>query len=253
MNYDGYAVLSEVYDILNDQINYDDWAEHIHSLISKYKTVDTSLVLDLGCGTGKMTLALSKLGYDMTGIDISPEMLSKAHETFKKEGIGNVLLLCQDMTDFELYGTVDAAVCCLDGINHLTNPGDVGKCFSLVHNYLVPGGLFIFDVNTPFKFETIYGNNDYIMEDDGILFAWQNDYDKSKKTCSFYMSVFTEDESGKWLRKDGVQREKCFSLAGIKRFLSQNGFELLSVTDGYSFNAPPHDCDRWCITARCVK
>ena len=253
MVYDGYAALSGVYDLLNDQIDYGKWASHIKAVIDKYEKTKTSLVLDLGCGTGKMTFALRDLGYDMTGIDISPEMLAEASEICRIENIGDVLLLCQDMTDFELYGTVDAAVCCLDGINHLTRPGDVTKCFELVHNYLIPDGIFIFDVNTPHKFETVYGRNDYVLEDDGVLFAWQNDYDRDKRLCSFYMSVFTENADGSWHREDGVQRERCFTLTGIKRLLSKSNFELISVTDGYSFERAGENCDRWCFTARCIK
>ncbi len=253
MIYEGYAALSDVYDLLNNEVDYEGWAKHIKEIFTRYEKVNTSLVLDLGCGTGKMTLALNKLGYDMTGVDISPEMLSVARESFSEQDAENILLLCQDMTDFELYGTVEAAVCCLDGINHLTRRGDVSRCFGLVHNYLVPNGLFVFDINTPHKFDTVYGSRDYIMEDDGVLFAWQNDYDRKRKICSFYMSVFSEEKSGIWSRKDGIQRERCFSLAGIKRLLRMNGFEMLSVTDGYSFNPPSPDCDRWCITARCLK
>ena len=144
-------------------------------------------------------------------------------------------------------------MCCLDGINHLTRPGDVTKCFELVHNYLIPDGIFIFDVNTPHKFETVYGRNDYVLEDDGVLFAWQNDYDRDKRLCSFYMSVFTENADGSWHREDGVQRERCFTLTGIKRLLSKSNFELISVTDGYSFERAGENCDRGCFTARCIK
>lgn len=253
MIYKGYAALSGVYDMLNDEIDYDKWAHHINYLIKKHENKKTSLMLDLGCGTGKMTFALRKFGYDMTGIDISPEMLSEAYSICAREGIDDVLFLCQDMTEFELYGTVDAVVCCLDGINHLTGSGDITKCFSLVHNYLVPNGIFIFDVNTPYKFDNVYGKNDYILENDGVLFAWQNDYDRKKRICSFYMSVFTERKDGTWKREDAIQCERCYSLAGIKRVLFKTGFELISVTKGYSDDKISDDCDRWCICARCIK
>lgn len=249
----GYAALSGVYDLLNDQVDYGEWADHISETIKKYEKVKTSLVLDLGCGTGKMTFELRDRGFDMTGIDLSPEMLSVASDIMRERNISDVLLLCQDMSDFELYGTVDAAVCCLDGINHLTSDADAEKCFSLVHNYLVPDGLFIFDVNTPHKFESVYGQNDYILEDEGVLFAWQNDYDRESRLCTFYMSVFREGDGGLWSREDAEQVERCFEMNVLKELLEKTGFELLLVCDGYSFSEATKESDRWYIVARCIK
>lgn len=248
-----YGDLSSVYDVLNDQVDYVRWADYIEELLDRFSASPVRLMLDLGCGTGKMTFELHKRGYDMTGIDLSPEMLACAAETASEKGITDILWLCQDMTEFELYGTVDAAVCCLDGINHLTGSGDIERCFSLVHNYLVPDGIFIFDVNTPLKFETVYGSRDYVLEDEGVLVAWQNDYDPKKRVCDFYISVFTEEENGGYSRRDSVQRERCFSAAYLKRALKKCGFELLTFSGDYSLEPASESAHRWYIAARCKK
>lgn len=253
MTENGYDALSGVYDILNNEIDYGEWANFIADTIKKYEKTETKLVLDLGCGTGKMTFALRNLGYDMTGIDISPEMLDRAHSICEKEGIEDILWLCQDMTEFELYGTVDAAVCCLDGINHLTETDDVAKCFDLVHNYLIPDGIFIFDLNTPHKFENVYGQNDYILEDEGILLTWQNDYNGEEKINDFYFSLFTEDSDGRYSRTDSDECERCYTEEEIKTLLENSGFELLYISGGYNYVLPEDSCDRWYIAARCIK
>ncbi len=248
-----YSILSKVYDILNDQVDYSEWADYIEKTIEKHSSVPVKLMLDLGCGTGKMTFELHSRGYDMTGVDLSPEMLAEAADIAAEKGTTDILWLCQDMTEFELYGTVDAVVCCLDGINHLSGRGQLEKCFSLVHNYLVPDGLFIFDVNTPKKFEEVYGNRDYILEDDGVLLAWQNDYNEKRRICDFYISVFTEDEDGRYIREDSVQRERCYSAAYLKRVLKKCGFEIVSFSSGYDFEPADEDAHRWYIAARCKK
>ena len=135
-----YDLLAPFYDRFNGDIDYAKWADFIESVIKKEYTEGTpSLVLDLGCGTGSMTLELAKRGYDMTGIDYSPEMLDIARGRGEECGLSDKMLwLCQDMRGFELYGTVDVTVSCLDALNHLVARGDLDKCLSLVHNYLIP-------------------------------------------------------------------------------------------------------------------
>lgn len=253
MNDNIYSSIAGVYDLLNDGIDYGAWADFISETVKKYSGFPVKLMLDLGCGTGKMTFALRERGYDMTGVDISPEMLAEAEEICREKNIGDILWLCQDMTEFELYGTVDAAVCCLDGINHLTGAGQAEKCLSLVHNYLVPNGIFIFDLNTPKKFREVYGQRDYILEDDGVLLAWQNDYNEKTKICDFYITKFSELPDGTYAREDSRQRERCYTERSIKNLLSKTGFELLFISSDFSDRAALPDADRWYVAARCVK
>ena len=152
----GYCGAARIYDAVNADIDYSAWADFITKGLSRFGEgrAEPELVLDLACGTGRLTHELAARGFDMTGVDLSPEMLEIARERCAGQ---NVLLLCQDMRSFELYGTVGAVVCCLDSVNHLTEDGDLDECFSHVHNYLVPGGVFIFDINTRLRIEDSYG------------------------------------------------------------------------------------------------
>ena len=247
-----YSSLSSVYDELNSA-DYDKLASFIDSQIRENEHVKSSLVLDLACGTGKLTFKLREYGYDMTGVDLSDEMLSVAKNYAYENKIDDVLFLCQDMKEFELYGTVDACVCTLDSINYLTKLDDVKRCFSLVHNYLIPEGVFIFDINTPYRFENVYGDNSYILENDFSLCAWQNEYNKKSKICKFYLSIFQESQDGKYERYDEIQREKCYSMKQIKKLLLDCGFEILNVYGNMDKKSATDTDEKWYFVARCKK
>jgi len=248
-----YSSLASVYDLLNADFDYEAYAKFLASEIKANEKVNSSLVLDLACGTGKITFALRELGYDMTGVDLSEEMLSYARQYCYENEINDILWLCQNMTELELYGTVDACVCCLDSINYLTRLSDVQKCFSLVHNYLIPNGIFIFDINTKYRFENIYANNDFILENEGSLCAWHNEYNEKTKICKFYLSVFTPNENGLYERSDELQREKCYSLKQITSALQKCGFELLGTYGDINKGELTEKSEKCYIVARCIK
>lgn len=249
-----YGALAPFYDALNGDLDYGKWAGFVEENFHRYFPSKVEAVLDLACGTGRMTEALCRRGYDMIGVDISPDMLSVARQSAEAAGMADrILYLCQDMCNFELYGTVEAVVCCLDSVNHITDRRDLSRCFHWVHNYLVPGGLFIFDVNTPYKFETIYGDNAYVLEDEGLLCAWQNRYRKSSRLCDFYISLFTENTDGTYTREDTHQRERMYTLPALKRLLAENRLEILSVSSDLAFGTPTATSERYYITARAVK
>lgn len=248
-----YSSLASVYDVLNRDFDYSGYAKFLDSEIKEWESQKTSLVLDLACGTGKITFALGDLGYDMTGVDLSSDMLSVAKDYSCEKGINNILWLCQDMREFELYGTVDACVCCLDSINYLTKLKDVEACFKTVHNYLIPNGVFIFDINTPYRFETVYGDNAYILESEGSLCAWQNEYNKKTKICKFYLSIFEECENGSYERSDEMQIERSYTRAQISALLKKCGFELLQVYGNLEKKEAEVSDEKWYFVARCKK
>ena len=251
---EGYDAIARVYDKLNKEIDYKLWADFFEKSFEKYLPERPELVLDLACGTGRMTRELSSRGYDMIGVDGSADMLSEAYSQNEE---GKILYLLQDMRSFELYGTVGAVVCCLDSLNYLLDEGDLRRTFAGVHNYLDPDGLFIFDMNTPYKFENVYGDNAYILEDEedgfGIYCGWQNQYDRESGICDFYLSLFEETEEGGYIRSDEHQRERCYSLEKVNELLALCGFELLGVFSDYGFSEVLEDTERWYIIARAIK
>ena len=151
---DAYTSFARVYDTFMDNIPYEEWAVYLTGLLNEYG-VNDGLVLDLGCGTGNMTELLAKEGYDMIGVDNAEEMLEIAMEKREKSG-HDILYLLQDMREFELYGTVRAVVSVCDSVNYIDEEEDLTEVFRLVNNYLDPGGVFIFDFNTLYKYSAPY-------------------------------------------------------------------------------------------------
>ena len=247
-----YDLLAPFYDSINAEIDYKAWADFIEKIFQKEMKTRPELVLDLACGTGKMTLELAARNYDMTGVDLSPEMLDIARGLAEERG-HDVLWLCQDMREFELYGTVDAAVCCLDSINHLTEYDDLVECLSLVHNYLIPDGIFVFDINGKYKFENIYADNTYTMEEDGALCIWENSYDPESNLCDFYITLFNEDKSGKYDRFDDIQTERMYTISEIKSALKETGMEFIGAYSDFEFTSATDDSERIYIVAKCRK
>ncbi|MFA5561774.1 MAG: class I SAM-dependent methyltransferase [Eubacteriales bacterium] len=254
MTHDFYQALSPYYDAFNRELDYAAWADWLTRAFARYGKGQIREVLDLGCGTGKMTLELARRGFDMVGVDRSEGMLSRAFAAAEKTAHGrSILWLCQDMTAFELYGTVDAVVCCLDCINHLPNETALTRCFSLVHNYLVPDGLFIFDVNSPRKFETVYANQTYALEEAGVFCVWQNDYRPADAKCDFYLTLFEERAGGLYRRTELRQSETVYTLEQLTRCLQAAGMQLLAVTDGHHFEPPREQPERLFLIAKAIK
>jgi len=163
-----YNDFSEVYDRLIDA-DYSKFVSYYNKIFDRFLGKKPELLLDLGCGTGSLTSLLKKDGYDMIGVDASYDMLMRAREKDP-----DILYLNQDMTDFELYGTVGAAVSSLDCINYLLEDGELLRVFELVNNYLDPNGIFVFDISSYYKLSEILGNNTLVYEENDVFYAWEN-------------------------------------------------------------------------------
>lgn len=250
-----YDLLAPFYDNVNQSLDYKSWADFIEKIIEKeYKQGKPELILDLGAGTGRMTLELCSRGYDMTGIDSSVEMLNVAREEAEKRGFSDkILWLCQDMSEFELYGTVDVTVSCLDCINHITDTKKLKRCFGLVHNYLIPDGLFIFDINGKGKFLGVYADNSFVMEEDKSFCTWQNYYNEKSRICDFYITLFNEESDGRYVRYDEMGRERMYTLRSIKKMLRDAGFEYIGAYSDFEFSDASDTNERIYIAARCKK
>ncbi len=252
---DIYRILAPYYDEWNEEIDYRAWADGIESILHREFCGKIDSICDLGCGTGSMTIELARRGYDMIGIDLSSEMLTVARERAGAAGVGErILWLAQDMTAFELYGTVEAIVSCLDTVNHLTTPRALESCFSLVRNYLVPDGLFLFDLNSRMKFEEIYADECYVFESDGVYCTWQNGYNPKTHLCSFDITLFAQDgASGLYRRYGERQTERMYPLRTVRRLLEGCGFEWIGAYGSPSGAEITDEDERWYVVARAKK
>lgn len=238
-----YQDFAYVYDKLMADVPYDDWAAFYQRAFRRFGA-QPSLVLDLGCGTGTLTARLADLGYDMIGVDASGEMLSVA-----KQKLPAALFLQQDMASFELYGTVDAIVSALDSMNYLTDEGDLQTCFSLCRNYLNPGGLFIFDMNSPYKLSSLLGNHTFVEEGEDYFYTWENEFDKESKICDFYLNIFMR--RGKtYERIEEFQQERAYETHEVEALLAKAGLRLLTVTGGTRFSPPGKKSERLFFVAQ---
>lgn len=192
---EAYSSFAKVYDMFMDNVPYEEWGKYLINLLEEYGIKD-GLVLDLGCGTGSITEILADKGYDMIGIDYSEEMLNVALDKKEKSG-NNILYLNQDMREFELYGTVRAIVSICDSMNYMTTEEDLRDVFKLVNNYLDIGGIFIFDLNTIHKYETI-GEQVIAENRDEGSFIWENTFYEDENINEYDLTLFIKDENGKY-------------------------------------------------------
>ena len=185
---EAYTSFAEVYDLFQDNVPYEEWCEYLAGLLGTYG-VEHGLVLDLGCGTGSLTELLARRGYDMIGVDNSGEMLQIAMGKREESGL-DILYLLQDMREFELYGTVAAVVSICDSMNYILDWEDLVQVLRLVNNYLDPGGVFIFDLNTPYKYRELLADNTFAEEREESSFIWENFYDEEERINEYDLTLF---------------------------------------------------------------
>ena len=193
--------------------------------------ITPELILDLGCGTGDITKIFADNGYDMIGIDISTDMLNIAREENSHK---KILYLNQDMRHFELYGTVDVIYSSLDCINYITNKNDLKKVFKLCKNYINPDGIFIFDINTEYKFKNILDGNTYVYDNENEYLVWQSEYDKKNKICTFFLDMFNKN-GDLYERCYEEQYQRAYSVEEITKLLEVCGFKVLNIYDQFKF------------------
>ncbi len=235
-----YNRFAYVYDSLISDVDYKKWADYYTKIFQRYGLNAPKLGLDLGCGTGSITKELAKRGIEMTGVDLSEDMLMVARE--KSEGM-DILYLNQDMREFELYGTVDFIVSSLDCINYITDKRDLLRVMKLANNYLNPKGLFVFDINTRYKLENVIGDNTFVLEDDNALCVWQNEYDKKRNLSDFYLTFFIK-EGEEYVRFDEEHTERAYEIEEIKEIIQKSGMKLLKVYHDLSFKNPVKNSER---------
>lgn len=244
-----YGFLAGCYDRFTYDVKYQLWADYIEKHFAR-RPLPGKTVLDLACGTGSLTRELAQRGYEMIGVDLSPEMLAEAAE--KNRGVGPIepIFLCQSMDRLDLYGTIDACVCCLDSINYVTDPKKLQKAFQRVHLFLMPGGLFLFDINTAEKLEALDGQV-FLDETEDAYCVWRADFSKRSKICSYYMDIFQlEPSSGLWERGEELHRERAYSVEELTSMLKQAGFQDIHTYGELKMRAPKPEEQRIFFTAR---
>ncbi len=235
MNYDLFA---EYYDELMCDVDYPARAGYIDGIIRKYKP-DAHLLVDLACGTGSLTVRLAAMGYDVIGVDLSENMLSKARE----KSDGSILYLCQSMQELDMYGTIDAFVCTLDSLNHIENREQLLLAFSRVSLFMEPDGVFVFDMNTPYKHEHILGDNAFVYETEDVYCVWQNEYCGDGRV-DIALDFFVQQPDGRYIRESEDFSETAYSTGDIERMLRESGLRLLSVYDDMTLDPPNPKSER---------
>lgn len=253
---EAYTSFAAVYDTFMDNVPYEEWGEYIQSMLCKYGVKD-GIVLDLGCGTGTMTEILSGYGYDMIGVDNSEDMLELAMEKRMRSG-HDILYLMQDMQEFELYGTVRAAVSVCDSVNYVTEPEELEQVFRLVNNYLDPDGIFLFDFNTDYKYREIMGDCT-IAEDRGeCSFIWDNYYYENERINEYDLTLFirepmpeTQEQTPQLYRKyKETHYQRGYTLEEVRTLLENAGLVFVTAYDMDTKGNPSDTSERIFVIAR---
>ncbi len=245
---EAYTSFAKVYDTFMDNIPYEEWSKYIIGLL-KENHVDKGLVLDLGCGTGSLTQIMARAGYDMIGIDNADEMLDIAMEK-KYESELDILYLLQDMREFELFGTVRAVISICDSMNYILEEDDLLQVFLLVNNYLDPGGIFLFDLNTVYKYEQILGERVIAENRDECSLIWDNYYDKEECINEYDLSLFIKEEDDLYRKFEETHYQRAYELETIKQLIEQAGMEFVAAYDAFTTNPPKADSERIYVMAR---
>lgn len=268
---DSYTGFAEVYDELMDNVPYEEWAEFLIGVLREYGVgrasvsesredsdreladnlaAERNTVLDLGCGTGTLTELLARAGFDMIGVDNSEEMLEIALEKRARNG-SDILYLLQDMREFELYGTVGAVCSVCDSLNYILEEEDMIDMFSLVNNYLYPGGIFVFDFNTVYKYEHVIGDATIAENRDDCSFIWENYYDAASQVNEYDLTVFVrEADTASFRRFTETHYQRGYTVAQIKEFLKKAGLSFVKALDADTRGEVRAESERIYVIAR---
>ena len=244
MSYDNF---SRFYDSLTDNVEYEKRADYFCRLLSLCG-INGGILLDLGCGTGSISLKMAERGFEVIGVDSSVGMLSEAQQKMLESG-KRLLLLNQRMEEIDLYGTVDCAVCVLDGINHLGGEAEIRRTFERVSLFMNKGGAFAFDVNTIYKHKCVLADNAFVYETDDLFCVWQNNYNESDNSVDISLDFF-EEEDGVYYRSGESFTERAYELSVFERLLYETGFDLVGVFDDLTTDSVKPDSERAVFLAK---
>ena len=247
-----YGIFSSVYDILTENVEYERIAAKICSLLHENR-VDGGLLLDLGCGTGTLSFLLEQKGYDIIGVDPSEDMLAVANEK-KYDENSQAIFLCQSGEELDLYGTIDCAVSVLDTVNHIPNLEKIRETFKKVSLFMNMGGVFIFDMNTPYKHKKILGDNTFVYDMEEVYCVWQNSFLEKENKTQIDLDFFIKNEDD-----EGYERysesfcEYSYRPEDLISILEECGFEISGTYDDYTDNKVTEETQRITVVAKKIK
>ena len=227
---DAYTSFASVYDLFMDNVPYEEWCAFLCKILAQHGITDGP-VLDLGCGTGKMTRLMSEQGYDMTGIDNAAEMLQIAA---MEPGEVPILYLLQDMQDLELDGCVRAIYSVCDCVNYVLDEEELQQAFSRVHEYLEEDGVFIFDVNTSYKYTKLLAENTFAESRDEGSFIWDNYYDEEERINEYDLTLFIPEGDELYRRYTETHYQRNYETETLLKLLKNAGFTDICVYDDYT-------------------
>ena len=231
-----YEALAGVYDALTGDVGYEKRADYIEKLFLKSR-IPVHTVLDLACGTGSMTALLTERGYELIAVDESPDMLAAAREKAADLTGEPPVFLNQSMEALDLYGTVDAAVCCLDSLNYLTSPRDVQKTLERLHLFISPGGLLVFDINSAAMLRDLDGQV-FLDEKEDVYCVWRPEFEKRSRVCTYWMDIFTRRTDGAWERSVEQHRQKAYEVEELRSWLLEAGFNRIRTYGDCRMSGP---------------
>ena len=243
--YQGFA---ELYDGLMNDVDYESWADHYSRLLSIYG-VRGGKVCECACGTGSLTLPLQRRGFQMTGVDLSREMLWQAAQKARKSGIA-IPFVQQDMRALNLHKPVDAVLATCDGVNYLLTEEDLLSFFRAAKRSILPGGALVFDVSTPYKLKNVLCAGLMCEDREDVTYLWQNTWSERTKTVSLDLCFFIREADGRYRRSTEEFSEHIWQPAQIEALLHETGFTLLEVLDGDTYSEPVPETQRFLYIAR---
>lgn len=231
--YEGFA---DLYDALMDDVDYDAWAEYYLSLIERQGVAPRTLC-DCACGTGSLSVRFAGRGIRVTGVDISGDMLARAQQKARRYGV-MAMFVEQDMKSLTLPRPVDALVCGCDGMNYLTDDGQVTAFFKSAHAAIKPGGALAFDISSPHKLEKVLGNGFFGEERDDVAYLWSNRFDESSRTVIMDLTFFVREKGELYRRFTEVHTQKAHEPERLRELLAENGFADIHIFGDRTFTAP---------------
>lgn len=234
MNYENFAAC---YDALTENVEYPLRAARLHHLVNTHIRTDGRILLDLACGSGSMSEEMAKLGYDVIGVDNSPAMLTAAMDKKYDSGLP-IQYLCQDMREIDMFGTMDVTICTLDSLNHLPCLEDVKRVFEKVSLFAMPGGLFLFDMNTVYKHREILSSQTYIYDTEDVFCVWENHLRDGTNIVDMQLTFFEKD-GNTYYRSEEQITENAYSLEEITAAIADAGLELVEIYDADADLAHP--------------